>query len=381
MQLRADPDFDEPACGFHPESGDPCAPARLTPLLVEPAVGDRIGRRRDWGIWLTACASLAGHLASLTVLLLWLPLSTSGMLDRPSEAISVTIVDSSVLESRTVSSETEAAAQQVAVAPEPGQTSAEQQEGETERPPELATKSPVSSEQSPPTPTLTEQSGVRASPVVDLKLGRSEAALSDEPALVRVDEAHPLSPESREETSSAEPERQHAADIELPQPDANQAERAPRPEEPRTVSAPNGREKDERTPTNTEKDHRQRPDDQGRDRPRSTARSGGASARASEGSAMSSASVAASQGDLANYAALVRARVAANKPPGTGVRGSAVVRFGVSGSGAVISAGIGKSSGDAGLDRAAVAAVRQASPFPPPPGGRSLSFAVPFSFQ
>jgi protein TonB len=89
----------------------------------------------------------------------------------------------------------------------------------------------------------------------------------------------------------------------------------------------------------------------------------------------------ASHGDLVSYAALVRARVASHKPAGNGYRGTAVVSFGVSGGGSVMFASLASSSGSSTLDRAAVAAVRSAGPFPPPPDHSPRSFSVPFHFE
>jgi protein TonB len=80
----------------------------------------------------------------------------------------------------------------------------------------------------------------------------------------------------------------------------------------------------------------------------------------------------------------VRAQVARNKPSGTGHRGTALVSFGVSSSGGLSYARLARSSGNAALDRAALAAVRRAAPFGPPPGGAApgqLRFSVPFYFR
>jgi protein TonB len=88
--------------------------------------------------------------------------------------------------------------------------------------------------------------------------------------------------------------------------------------------------------------------------------------------------VAASPGDTAGYSARVRARVASNRPSGSGARGTVTIAFRVSASGAIVSASIAGSSGDAAFDRAALAAVRSAGPFGPTPTGAGLSFNVPF---
>jgi protein TonB len=77
----------------------------------------------------------------------------------------------------------------------------------------------------------------------------------------------------------------------------------------------------------------------------------------------------------------VRARVAARKPAGGGRRGTVVVAFAVARSGAMSSASIARSSGDPALDRSVLAAVRGAGPFPVPPPGVNLRFAIPFYFR
>lgn len=89
----------------------------------------------------------------------------------------------------------------------------------------------------------------------------------------------------------------------------------------------------------------------------------------------------ASRGDILSYAALVRARVASNKPGGSGSGGTVVVSFGVSGSGGLAYVRINRSSGQSGLDQAALAAVRRSGPFPAPPDGQSHAFSVPFHFN
>ena len=89
----------------------------------------------------------------------------------------------------------------------------------------------------------------------------------------------------------------------------------------------------------------------------------------------------ASRGDILSYAALVRARVASNKPGGTGSGGTVVVSFGVSGGGGLTYARISRSSGQSGLDQAALAAVRRSGPFPPTPDQQTHTFSIPFHFN
>jgi TonB family protein len=87
-----------------------------------------------------------------------------------------------------------------------------------------------------------------------------------------------------------------------------------------------------------------------------------------------------------NYRGIVAAHLARYKQfpadaRSHGDQGVASVTFTLSGSGSVTSARLARSSGIASLDREVTAMVRRASPFPPPPDGRSASFTVPISFR
>lgn len=64
-----------------------------------------------------------------------------------------------------------------------------------------------------------------------------------------------------------------------------------------------------------------------------------------------------------------------------GDTGVAAVTFSISGSGAVTSVRLARSSGSSILDHEAQAMVRRASPFPPPPSGQSMSFTAPVNFN
>jgi protein TonB len=111
---------------------------------------------------------------------------------------------------------------------------------------------------------------------------------------------------------------------------------------------------------------------------------GGTTSRVQAGKGTGGERATASTGALLNYAAHVRARVAANKPSGGGLRGTAMVLFGLSKSGGLVFASVVRSSGNSTLDGLAVAAVRQSAPFPRPPDGATaaqLRFSIPFYFQ
>ncbi len=85
-----------------------------------------------------------------------------------------------------------------------------------------------------------------------------------------------------------------------------------------------------------------------------------------------------------NYRGLVAAHLARHKrfpAEARGAQGVATVSFALSGSGAVSSVRLARASGVSALDSEALAMVRRASPFPPPPEGRGMSFTVPLSFK
>lgn len=110
---------------------------------------------------------------------------------------------------------------------------------------------------------------------------------------------------------------------------------------------------------------------------------GGVVTRGTADRAAAGGRVSASAGSIAGYAARVRARVAANKPSARG-RGTAVVSFRVTNGGGLVYARLARSSGVAAIDQAAVSAVRRSAPFPSPPAGASagqLAFTIPFHFR
>jgi protein TonB len=88
----------------------------------------------------------------------------------------------------------------------------------------------------------------------------------------------------------------------------------------------------------------------------------------------------------ANYRGKVIAHLARHKQfpsdaRSRGESGVAAVTFSISGSGAVTSVRLARSSGSSSLDREVQAMVRRASPFPPPPSGHAMSFTAPVNFN
>ena len=82
----------------------------------------------------------------------------------------------------------------------------------------------------------------------------------------------------------------------------------------------------------------------------------------------------------AAYAASVYGALARNKPRSVGANGSVTVSFAIGASGSLRNALVARSSGKAPLDHAALAIIRQAAPFSPPPGSKQ-SYIITISFR
>ncbi len=108
---------------------------------------------------------------------------------------------------------------------------------------------------------------------------------------------------------------------------------------------------------------------------------GGITSKAKAGKGTGSERISASSGSTNTYKAAVQARINANRPSGGTPGGTALVAFGVTSTGALAYARITRSSGDAANDGLALAAVRGAAPFPPPPPGAPRQFTIPYDFR
>ena len=102
--------------------------------------------------------------------------------------------------------------------------------------------------------------------------------------------------------------------------------------------------------------------------------------------ALKAASLSVSGADAAEYQRAVIARISAVKRYPDAARdraphGVAVVRFSIDTSGQAGGISIVQSAGDATLDAEALATVRRANPFPPPPVGAPRTFSAPLSFR
>jgi protein TonB len=83
------------------------------------------------------------------------------------------------------------------------------------------------------------------------------------------------------------------------------------------------------------------------------------------------------------YVRLLWQRIHSRRPASADLSGSVVVIFVLDRAGGIVSARVGQTSGVMLLDRAALRAVNQAAPFPPPPAdrdGAALTFSVSVHF-
>ena len=84
------------------------------------------------------------------------------------------------------------------------------------------------------------------------------------------------------------------------------------------------------------------------------------------------------------YAQQLWAQILRHKPRNIRFQGTVQLSFRLSRSGALLDSGIARSSGMAALDRAAMEALTDAAPFPPPPTelpDERLSFVIPIAFE
>jgi protein TonB len=261
----------------------------------------------------------------------WTERAQVGAIPQPSDAVTVEMVASQTLEALQPKPASEPAPAPEATAPVEGKTEASHTPAETAEPtPKPEPKSIEPPPLAPPDPIETE----------------SRAAKQDDTS-----------------TPEAPP---------IPQPAESPTPTEPAPAPPKAKVA-------EDEPPAKAKD-RKKPAKKAAER----ARKGGLTSKSRAGKDTGSQRASASSGAILSYAAHVRARVAANKPSGGGLRGTAVVAFGLTPSGALAFASLARSSGNATLDRLALSAVRGASPFPPPPPGATsaqLRFSIPFYFE
>jgi len=82
---------------------------------------------------------------------------------------------------------------------------------------------------------------------------------------------------------------------------------------------------------------------------------------------------------VSNYPGMVMKKLRSTKKDRLGTEGRVVVGFGIAANGALASVQVVRSSGNATLDAAAIAYVKRAAPFPPPPPGAETRFSFEFA--
>jgi len=329
----------------HSDGVEPAAGVRISPRLaltssyayVDTECGDTGARIvRVLAMAASAVTSFLLHGGVLAAVVLW-GHATPGAVTQLSEAISIEIIRSDVLEAAQASAKPEAVASASSV-------------------------QPVTGEQRDAAASSPEQPRAAVEVEEPTKIARLMKEAPEAPPPM-----HDAIPEPEVATAAPAPAPEPAAAAEAPE------EMPPHLAAPRRPIEGARRE----VPVQNRREHT-------RGEMRKASRKGAAPSRAASGSAPSSGRVSASPGAAINYAAVVRARVASRKPSGPGRRGTVVVTFGVSASGGLAFAGISRSSGDSGLDRSVLTAVRSAAPFPAPPSGastRQRQFSMPFHFQ
>jgi periplasmic protein TonB len=318
----------KPAKVEPPPATDGAGPAEPVGKFVIPVLTPAQRRRRT-AFRIAAVLSLLLHAGSLAAFLTWHAAHT-GAIEQPSDAISVEIVESRTLEALQPKQVAEPAPVPEATAPT---------EGKAEASETAAAKSDPAPEPEP------EPRVIVPPPPPDIPEAPEDASRAAKEAAPEKSETPPIPVEG-------------PAVVIPPPPKAATAE------ENAAAKRPQARE--------IEKKARER------------APKGGVTSKSSAGKGTGGESASASSGSLLSYAAHVRARVAANKPPGGGLRGTATVSFGVTTSGGLAYASVARSSGSAALDQLAVAAVRGSAPFPTPPAGATaaqLQFTIPFYFE
>ena len=172
----------------------------------------------------------------------------------------------------------------------------------------------------------------------------------------QVTEASPAS--TRNVTRAAQPEVREAT-AETPRPRARGDRQDPPPEREvaRTAPAPEPAGNAEQTTRRGE----------------ATGQAQGTASRTTRGGEVDGAGDSRA---AAAYPSLVNRQIARTRRESSNLRGTAVVSFTVSSSGALAGLGIAQSSGHAALDRMALDHIRRAAPFPAPPAGAQRSFSV-----
>jgi protein TonB len=315
--------------------GPPASTGAGAPPVARARTGVVRRSRLRWPV----IVSLALH-SAVAAAVVRMPSQETGALQEPTDAISVELFASHVMEQAVEPIVESAAAMPAATALEDGEAVES-----------LAAAEPVS-----------------ASPVESMPV---ETVVAAEPAVVdSVDSV--VTGEGPEAEIAAVPARE----MDEPKPDTPKPD-TPKPERP-------ARKPDPEKPSVKPETRRETAANPDRGKDKDTRTKGGVAARGATDRAATGGRASASAGSMVGYAARVRARVASNKPGMAGRKGTAVVSFAVTGGGGLAYARLSRSSGVPALDQAALAAVRRSAPFPTPPAGASAgqrAFSIPFHFR
>lgn len=314
---------------------DPLATAKPSKVAVDPppslendlagtGVASGLSRRRQILFVLWILVSVTLHGLPVAAFVLWPSRAADfGALDTETEAVSVELVSSNVLEALEAQPTVDSAAQQAVV-----MLDGNAQEDNTQATPEDTAKREEVVE-------TTEE--MKPAP-------KKEEAAPDEPAPIKVERADAAAEQSNgeREDALAEPKLQ----------ETKEKQQEEKKEEKREAAQ--------------------------------ATQKGGVTVSATEGSKASSPKVSASTGEMRTYAAAVRAHVAAHKPAGGSRLGTVVISFGITHDGRLSFAKVNSSSGIQSLDERALAAIRRSEPFPMPPAGateRQLTYSIPIYFK
>lgn len=109
--------------------------------------------------------------------------------------------------------------------------------------------------------------------------------------------------------------------------------------------------------------------------------SGTSTVTASRGGGKGSNTKAAGNAKASNYPGLIYRKIQRTRQKRVGGRGSVRIRFSVSSSGGLAGISVARSSGSSKVDKAALAHIRRAAPFPAPPKGARRSFTIPVEIR
>jgi protein TonB len=329
-------------------------PQLISAVLTVPPLPPPSPRRRAL-FTVAALLSVGLHASSLAFVLNWRESADLGATGMVTEAISVEIVESKVLEAMLNKQSSEPAPSVEATAPREGSVdaTAAAREKPVEKPEEVAHKAP------------------KAQP--------SEPQAVDDKTRVVVVEA-PQKPDVETLPLDGPGEKKELVSAV----EATQAKPKEQEQEAREKEEKEAKHKKEEQQRKEEVARQEREKEKKDTEAKIDSRAGGVTSRASEGKGVGAQRASASTGAIMSYATKVRAQVARHKPTGRRTRGTAIVSFAITHTGELAFADVSRSSGSQTLDQAALAAVRGSAPFPTPPVGATaaqLHFSIPFQFQ